>query len=155
MKPLKRITSVIIITLAVFSRHTQPTPVPTCRCQPGESCWPTFEQMHHELRPFLSSSDILLHHISPPASVCHSDSFHALACQSFSQQWQSPFWRSTQAGAMQDPVFESVGAYYTNITATLQCDASENGERLSDPCLQGVGLDLALLYRTASTWRIP
>lgn len=138
MKPLERITSVITITLAVFSRHTQPTPVPTCRCQPGESCWPTFEQLHHDLRPLLSSSDILLHNISPPASVCHSDSFHALACQSVSQQWQSPFWRSTQASAMQDPVFESVGAYYTNITATLQCDASENGERLSDPCLQGV-----------------
>ena len=58
----------------------------TCRCFPGDGCWPT----DTEWQQFNSSIDGNLIRTHPIASICHEPQYDAEHCQALQKTWQDP-----------------------------------------------------------------
>ncbi|CAE6527505.1 unnamed protein product [Rhizoctonia solani] len=74
-------------------------------CSFGEKCWPSTKTWSK----FNASIDGRLIAPRPPAWPCHDPDYNEAACNEVKSNWESSLWRANQAGAMQDPVWESPG----------------------------------------------
>ncbi|CAE6494697.1 unnamed protein product [Rhizoctonia solani] len=86
-------------------------------CSYGENCWPSATTWGS----FNASINGRLVAPRPPAWPCHDPNYDEVACNEVKANWESSFWRANQAGAMQDPVWESPGCdIYTprNVTCS-------------------------------------
>ncbi|KAL1914867.1 uncharacterized protein VTP21DRAFT_7783 [Calcarisporiella thermophila] len=93
-----------------------------CRCLPNDSCWPDLNAWNE----FNVSVGGQLLVPTPPASPCHDPTFNETACDIAKQKRINPFWRSDQAGAMQNTNWEMNG--------NERCTVSEDR---TAPCLPG------------------
>ncbi|KAG8697051.1 hypothetical protein FRC08_006766 [Ceratobasidium sp. 394] len=74
-------------------------------CTASQKCWPSPEVWSS----FNASIGGRLVAPRPPAWPCHDPNYDEEACRVARANWDDPFWRSNQTGAMQDPVWESPG----------------------------------------------
>ncbi|CAE6448508.1 unnamed protein product [Rhizoctonia solani] len=74
-------------------------------CTFGEECWPT-DTVWSELNATVNGRLVAPR---PPAWPCHDPNYDEAACNEVKANWESSFWRSNQTGAMQNPVWESLG----------------------------------------------
>ncbi|KAG9088949.1 hypothetical protein FS749_001731 [Ceratobasidium sp. UAMH 11750] len=74
-------------------------------CAPSQKCWPSSEVWSI----FNVSINGRLATPRPPAWPCHDPDYDEAACFDAKANWNNSFWRSDQLGAMQDPIWESLG----------------------------------------------
>lgn len=74
-------------------------------CTASQKCWPSASTWS----AFNTSINGRLVAPRPPAWPCHNPNYDEAACTDVKANWFDPFWRSNQAGAMQDLVWESMG----------------------------------------------
>ncbi|KAF8597925.1 putative FAD binding domain protein [Ceratobasidium sp. AG-I] len=74
-------------------------------CTASQKCWPSPETWS----AFNSSIGGRLVAPRPPAWPCHDPNYDEAACNEAKTNWESSFWRSNQTGAMENPVWESLG----------------------------------------------
>ncbi|KAG8716161.1 hypothetical protein FRC09_016014 [Ceratobasidium sp. 395] len=74
-------------------------------CTPSQPCWPSLNIWSN----FNASIHGRLVVTRPPAWPCHDPNFDETSCATVKANWSNPFWRADQTGAMQDPIWESLG----------------------------------------------
>ncbi|KAF8599094.1 FAD-binding domain-containing protein [Ceratobasidium sp. AG-I] len=74
-------------------------------CTASQQCWPSSATWSS----FNSSINGRLVAPRPPAWPCHDPNYDEGACADAKANWFSAFWRTNQTGAMQDPIWESLG----------------------------------------------
>lgn len=95
-----------------------------CRCQFGDDCWPTPQQ----LSTFASElSQPLLHPIQP-ASPCYPEVDPSGNCSDVLSHFTDGIWRANRPGSMMEPNFETyifengtISACYSNVTLGYPC----------------------------------
>ncbi|KAG8721079.1 hypothetical protein FRC08_015887 [Ceratobasidium sp. 394] len=86
-------------------------------CTASQECWPSPEVWSS----FNASISGRLIAPRPPAWPCHDPNYDEGACGVARANWDDPFWRSNQTGAMQDPVWESSGCRI-NTPRNMTCE---------------------------------
>ena len=119
----------LLVVLFLLLLGLGPGPVSglgSCRCLPHSDCWPspdTWRQLNVSIGGHLLAP-------TPPALPCHSGSTatSTAACRATIQNWNNPFWRADQPGAMQYTNREAYGnqsCFLSNPNSTSPpCDAS-------------------------------
>ncbi|KAG8706369.1 hypothetical protein FRC11_008296 [Ceratobasidium sp. 423] len=74
-------------------------------CTADQICWPSATVWS----TFNSSVDGRLVAPRPPGWVCHDPNYDEVACDNVKANWNSSFWRANQTGAMENPVWDSLG----------------------------------------------
>ena len=74
-------------------------------CTALQKCWPSSAVWSS----FNSSINGRLIAPRPPAWPCHDPYYDEATCADAKANWSSAFWRTNQTGAMQDPIWESLG----------------------------------------------
>lgn len=75
-------------------KYADPFKTTTCRCQPGELCWPSIE----EWNVFNASIDGNLVEVRPLGYVCHDPTYDKDACDSVKSHANNATWRIEQPG---------------------------------------------------------
>ncbi|KAI1801860.1 putative oxidoreductase [Daldinia bambusicola] len=101
------------------------TPHLSCRCRPGEPCWPSSEEWNQ----LNISIDGNLVRLRPVGHVCHYPNFDEAACSELLHLTRDSGWRASQPETLQDWVWE--GGASENQTCSV---AGGPGET---PCHQG------------------
>ncbi|KAG9095826.1 hypothetical protein FS749_009695 [Ceratobasidium sp. UAMH 11750] len=96
MKPLQVLVIGILISSGALSRDF---------CTASQKCWPSLDIWS----TFNASINGRLVAPRPPAWPCHDPNYDEAACLDAKANWNNSFWRSDQVGAMQDPIWESLG----------------------------------------------
>ena len=79
----------------------------THRCTSFQPCWPssaTWAAFNYSISGRLVAP-------RPSAWPCHDPHFDSTACAEAQANWSNSFWRASQTGAMQDPLWESTGCW--------------------------------------------
>ncbi|KAG8703845.1 hypothetical protein FRC08_002611 [Ceratobasidium sp. 394] len=74
-------------------------------CTASQKCWPSSGVWSS----FNASISGRLVAPRPPAWPCHDPNYDEAACLDAKANCNNSFWRSDQVGAMQDPIWESLG----------------------------------------------
>ncbi|KAJ1308117.1 hypothetical protein OPQ81_002179 [Rhizoctonia solani] len=77
----------------------------TLHCTADQTCWPSADVWS----AFNASLNGRLVAPRPPGWVCHDPNYDEVACNNVKINWNSSFWRANQTGAMQNPVWDSLG----------------------------------------------
>ncbi|CAE6451687.1 unnamed protein product [Rhizoctonia solani] len=86
-------------------------------CTANQPCWPSVNVW----ASFNSSVNGKLVAPRPPGWVCHDPNYDEAACNIAKQNWNNSFWRANQAGAMENPVWDSLGCDI-NTPRNVTCD---------------------------------
>ncbi|KAL1914228.1 uncharacterized protein VTP21DRAFT_9651 [Calcarisporiella thermophila] len=93
-----------------------------CRCQPGDTCWPTdqlWERFNASVGGHLLST-------TPIAYPCHDPHYNEAACDLVKKNWNDALWREEQPGGLVWTGWE--------IDGNIGCLNTDNR---TTPCLQG------------------
>ncbi|KAG9090156.1 hypothetical protein FRC07_012173, partial [Ceratobasidium sp. 392] len=74
-------------------------------CTATQACWPSPDVWSS----FNASINGRLVAPRPPAWPCHDPNYDEAACSGVKANWNDSFWRADQTGAMQDPIWDSLG----------------------------------------------
>jgi hypothetical protein len=113
-----------ILSLSLCSLTDAHRPHPQRRrCAFGDHCWPS----KSEWDSFNSSISTRLVSSVPPAAVCHHELYDAVLCNNAIHEWNNGSWRTSQAGA------------YTDILWELGNDQCFINTPIDAPCEPGLG----------------
>ncbi|CAE6483923.1 unnamed protein product [Rhizoctonia solani] len=87
------------------------------RCTANQPCWPSVNIW----ASFNSSVNGKLVAPRPPGWVCHDPNYDEAACNIAKENWNNSFWRANQTGAMENPVWDSLGCDI-NTPRNVTCD---------------------------------
>ncbi|KAH7325285.1 hypothetical protein B0J17DRAFT_681764 [Rhizoctonia solani] len=91
----------VYFAISIFSPSVFGAP----RCTANQPCWPSTDVWS----ALNSSVDGQLVAPRPPGWVCHDPNYDEVACNIAKANWNNSFWRANQTGAMENPIWDSLG----------------------------------------------
>lgn len=90
-----------VLALASLATASGATGTPSCRCFPGDSCWPSTDIWSK----FNKTVDGNLIATVPLATSCHAPNYDAAECKHLREQWQEPEIHYNSSSSIMAPFF--------------------------------------------------